>query len=564
MSMEIHVLFRGRLPGKAALTRTMKALGFPLAIVPAKGALEGQNGFMPMRLQREETGVEFDVFDGRTAVDELSSGLNVDPQLDRSANFRWGGDESEMLCALCAAAALAKLVDGVMLDAQEDRLLSAGEAIDAARDILKTNLKPDAKPMGTGPAHIKRYLKPLLQQRSDLVLIGRLLLVRPVRHLMRGVLFDRAHKGCFRLWTYLKPLYETQGFGDEIRYGYARRIHDLSVREPHFEPLLMETLADILDEIGPITTLADLAPMLSGTMWVDQARIRALFLAGERERAEDFARETEPRHRESCKGWLEAQQRFLSRDVAEVCAERRADEAKLADALKLGDVWEPSPFPVELPPEERASRSSEPAFHATPWIPRPTWLFGEMPERPGEVRFARATNDCRGRKVLEIELTPEQAKERHLLRETYVLAARLPDGLLSLVWHVRLGGASTPPPFAHLDMLYYVHLVGSAQTAIAQIEQRYDDFSVTHLNDFDVYDSRLVAPSIWSCRVELGAGERRNYDDRDDGKHVYTKAPLSPSERDLITTSVPTFGEYADVANRLRLFLRAAGFGEIE
>ena len=53
-------------------------------------------------------------------------------------------------------------------------------------------MKPeDAKHPGTRPADLKRYLKPLLKQRSDLVLIGRLLLIRPVRHIVRGVFFDR-------------------------------------------------------------------------------------------------------------------------------------------------------------------------------------------------------------------------------------------------------------------------------------------------------------------------------------------------------------------------------------
>src|SRR5262249_17887117 len=153
---------------------------------------------------------------------------------------------------------------------QEDKLVSPDAAIDAARDALKTHLKPDAKSTRRRPTHIKRCLKPLLQQRSDLVFIGRLLLVRPVRHLVRGVLFER-DKHSVRLRAYLKPLYETQGFGDEISFGYARRIHDLPVWDPHFEPLLMETLADILDEIGPVTTLAELAPMMSGSVWVDQA-----------------------------------------------------------------------------------------------------------------------------------------------------------------------------------------------------------------------------------------------------------------------------------------------------
>jgi hypothetical protein len=63
MAMEIHVLFRGKLPSKAALQKTMRELGFPFSIKPATGSLEQQNGFMPMLLEREETGVEFDVFE---------------------------------------------------------------------------------------------------------------------------------------------------------------------------------------------------------------------------------------------------------------------------------------------------------------------------------------------------------------------------------------------------------------------------------------------------------------------------------------------------------------------
>src|SRR6266540_3059687 len=66
MSTETHVFFRGKLPTKAALSRAMKELGFPFAIKPATGSLEQQSGFMPMTLRREETGVEFDVFNDRS------------------------------------------------------------------------------------------------------------------------------------------------------------------------------------------------------------------------------------------------------------------------------------------------------------------------------------------------------------------------------------------------------------------------------------------------------------------------------------------------------------------
>ena len=93
---------------------------------------------------------------------------------------------------MAAAAALAKLMNGVVFDEAEDKLLSADDAIALAQ----------AKSAGTGEARggqasghaaggFKRYLKPLLKQRSDLMLIGRLLLIRPVRHIVRGVFFDR-------------------------------------------------------------------------------------------------------------------------------------------------------------------------------------------------------------------------------------------------------------------------------------------------------------------------------------------------------------------------------------
>ena len=67
MSIEIHVLFHGKLPSKAALTRCFKELGFPLRFAPGSGSLEQHKGYLPMRLRGEESGVEFDTYDGREA-----------------------------------------------------------------------------------------------------------------------------------------------------------------------------------------------------------------------------------------------------------------------------------------------------------------------------------------------------------------------------------------------------------------------------------------------------------------------------------------------------------------
>src|SRR5262245_56300877 len=188
MSTETHVFFRGKLPNKAALSRAMKELGFPFSIKPATGSLEGQSGFMPMMFRREETGVEFDVFSEREAVAEFAD-AGVDQSFERRASLRWGSDFQEAVAGLCAAAALARLVNGVVFDEAEDKLLGAEEATALARRNLEALAQPKpAERMGTRPADIKRYLRPLLKQRDDLVLIGRRLVIRPVRHVLRGAL----------------------------------------------------------------------------------------------------------------------------------------------------------------------------------------------------------------------------------------------------------------------------------------------------------------------------------------------------------------------------------------
>jgi hypothetical protein len=220
MSMETHVFFRGKLPTKAALSRAMKELGFPFSIKPATGSLEQQSGFMPMVLGGEETGVEFDVWHDHSAVMEFAD-VGVDPSFERMANFRWGGDYQEAVAGMCAAAALAKLVNGVVFDEAEDKLLSIEDATLVARRSLETLVNRDEPArLGTRPADIKRYLKPLLKQRSDLVLIGRLLIIRPVRHLLRGVFFDRtSDKYQFQISRCITPLFpveEGAGYDEDI------------------------------------------------------------------------------------------------------------------------------------------------------------------------------------------------------------------------------------------------------------------------------------------------------------------------------------------------------------
>ena len=236
MAVELHVMFAGKLPSKAALTRAMKELGFPVSIPAGGGALDKQRGFLPMKLRGQKSGVEVDVYNKRAHLEEVA-GENFDPRFECLVSFRWGAAEDEMLCALCTAAALAKLVDGVVLD--EEGSLSVDQAIEQARGTLDSVKPPDPR-YGTRPADIKRYLKPLLELRSDLVVVGRMLLIRPVRHLLRGAFFDRtSDKYRFSITGYVQPLYGSpDSLGCDTSFDHAPS----ETWQPHFAPQLFDFL----------------------------------------------------------------------------------------------------------------------------------------------------------------------------------------------------------------------------------------------------------------------------------------------------------------------------------
>jgi hypothetical protein len=561
MSIEMHVFFRGKLPDKRALSRAMAELGFPLTI--AVGSLERQSGFMPMRLRREETGVEFDVFNERAAVEELAGG-DIDPRFERSANFRWGGSKDEMLCGMCAAAVLARLVNGIVLDGEAGKLLSADEAIAQATQALQTTLKPeDTQQCGTRPADIKRYLKPLLKQRSDLVLIGRALLIRPVRHVLRGAFLDRtSDKYCFRIWAYLDPLWSSR----PTSLGYLNSVHDLmwKVWQPHFEPMLMDALQqDIFEPLGEITTLDDVAAVLVDARGPHSDRVALLTLAGERERAEKYVRDIEVRaglDNSRVKSWVEAQRRFLARDVGDVCAEAHAGEAKMVKALKLESIWEPSPFSVEVPAAERKRRTAEPAFVAEPWIPRPPGLLQDVPEQPGDIRFAKDWLLRDGHVIMVAALSREQAEERSRNVEGYVLAARLPDGLLLLLnWHGK--DRLDPDRVTFRTYPVILELRGLHVIGRGYFEYDRDVAGVLKLESMRVR-RHGVDWAEWEWSADWDEALQRTWDRRGSGQS-YVKEPLSGPEHGRLTVPWPGLGEFEALVQIVRATLRSAGYGEI-
>jgi hypothetical protein len=563
MSMETHVFFRGKLPTKSALSRAMKELGFPFSITPSTGSLERQSGFMPMKRRGEETGVVFDVYSDHTAVEEFAD-IGVDVAFERRASLRWGGDFQEAVAGMSAAAALAKLMTGVVFDEAEDKLLSADDAITLARKNLRELIKPeDAKHPGTRPADLKRYLKPLLKQRSDLVLIGRLLIIRPVRHIVRGVFFDRtSDKYLFKLHVILGMLVES-GDGEFLRGEID--IDRCRVWDPEFPALLFHVLDQ--DVFSKLATLRRLADVDRDVGHVDEWRIadftatvEALILAGRRERASELidSFEAQPGNKERSQTWLRNQRTFLEQDAASLGAAFRLQEEKVAKIHLLGDAWEPSSFPIEVPETERAQKCDEPPFPARPWIAPPPGLVNAPPTQPGEVGYASKLLRRRSGLVLIVALTRDEAEERHRTRQDYVLAMRRPDESLLVVRHLTGWSPHDPERMRNSYRSFLVELHGSAGRLLqVSIDEEIGRPRVLRMWSMSVY--RMPGHhNIWQAHNDTRARTITIHDHRQ-VSHGYTEEPMTDAEFELCEFAEPGFEDFSELWRRVETFLLMKG-----
>jgi hypothetical protein len=562
--METHVFFRGAAPSKASLARALRELGFPLNIAGAKGSLEQHRGFLPMRLRGEATGVEFDIVDDAAAIAEFSA-PGVDARFERRASFRWSSDDKQAVAGLCGAAALAKLTQGVVFDEAEDKLLTIDEAIALARHNLDI-LAPakEVRRPGTRPTDIKRYLKPLLKVRGDLLLHGRDLMIRPVRHLLRGAILEpTGNKYRLEVWRYLKPLYEgTPGL------GYGGSIGGVcEVWLPYFEPLLLDTLAeDVFDHVGRIASLADFAATLHDTQSHYDVRVRAMVLGGQPQLAAEYVEELErkPIATAYWQNFVRELRAFVERDIANVCAEYHAREAETIKALKLESIWEPAPFPAELPATDRKDRSNEKLFVTTPWVGKPAGLVEYEPERAGEVRFSRMAQHRKDRIALLIPLTRGEANAAHRHRENYLLAARLPQGPLLILSQSARWGLQPPDEPQNPNVIQPIILHLGISSASIDVFVRFDEAlgppRLLEMRWLSVHNNE--ARELWYAFNDFQESTKMIHDHREESRG-YIRAPLTSADIARCRFEPPPFGEFEDLVCRVTQYLTDEGFGSI-
>ena len=293
-------------------------------------------------------------------------------------------------------------------------------------------------------------------------------------------------------------------------------------------------------------------------------RVIALVLAGQRERAVEVVNEIERSYPDDgyWQPWVKAQRTFMERDITSVCEGFRRKEAETAKELKLGDIWEPAPFAVEVPKTERM-KCAEPRFATKPWVSRPPGLLGDPPEGLGEVRFARYTLGRKGRLILLVPLTREEAEERHRTYQDYVLVTRLEDGNLFVLNH-RTGWSPddperpTKPDYVPIRK-FRVDAYGSLGCVCARFEEDFDARDVLKMQSVSVYggdDGR----ETWYAFNDFKDREKSIRDSRGD-QDKREPRPMIPSDFLRFEFQMPRFGDMNDLWDRTREYLRNEGFG---
>lgn len=138
MSIELHIfLDDSRVPSREAWQREIEQLGFP-TVLDLSLDLRQDAGFTPTTYDGKTTGFELHL---EPATSVLAACPHITPTVgdrDKCVTFRWGSDLTECAAALSAAAALAKLADGVYFYPDDDLLYNADQAIEATRKDLNS------------------------------------------------------------------------------------------------------------------------------------------------------------------------------------------------------------------------------------------------------------------------------------------------------------------------------------------------------------------------------------------------------------------------------------------
>jgi hypothetical protein len=218
----------------------------------------------------------------------------------------------------------------------------------------------------TTAAQVKKLLRLLLERNTDLVFVGRLIVVKPVRHILRSFFIDSSsNKDRFSPYWSFGMMFESDAnhgptWGELI---YPAFNGDWLLTRPGIAEAVCERVEEIaLPVLRSVLSIDDFVAFATKerfpSTWLNAYPYRKVYA--------DIALGNFDAANESCERVYESRRK--SDYIAEILdpiisdiwpAVRRRDKAALAAMLhrfeeeaakrmKLEHIWEPSPFPLEL------------------------------------------------------------------------------------------------------------------------------------------------------------------------------------------------------------------------
>jgi hypothetical protein len=224
---------------------------------------------------------------------------------------------------------------------------------------------------------VKRLLTPFVERHDDLELVGRWLYLKPVRHVLRAILIERTGEADrFRPWWAVAPLCEPQkafplNWATQIT-SPARRLWFWKDDDTPFN-LAASIELRALPSLRAIETLDDFVAFADSSERFSLTAFRYYHL---RSLGVDAARGDLEGARKTCAELVGGRTKWsvpsmrddFDRVTGELCpllaANDRAGMARLlhqweaytVEKLKIGHIYEPTPFPLELMADERPTR----------------------------------------------------------------------------------------------------------------------------------------------------------------------------------------------------------------
>jgi hypothetical protein len=139
MSMSVHVLWqRGARIDSPSLAATLKDLGFEADLMHE---LDGAEGFWPADIAGFRTGFEVYMGPIDNFVEDYPDLASSLQGRDTEAVFIWHSDFAQAGAAMLVSAALAKVTQGLIYEAQDGEFYPIERAVQAAQELLEVARK---------------------------------------------------------------------------------------------------------------------------------------------------------------------------------------------------------------------------------------------------------------------------------------------------------------------------------------------------------------------------------------------------------------------------------------